>query len=168
MMYKMETKKCPLLNKTDLRLRWVIHHTCISGLSVSLLVRQNKDKSRFPSYDISLQLAVKSSCIVQTFKAVVSFIESSEHVGSPPVFSGVRVTRSLVLCVCFVDRGLSFVYFLLIIVLSVLRYTDSDYLPLVSSTSSYTICKYFTFFQWLCTTSDLIFNLLNVVNIWSK
>ena len=27
---------------------------------------------------------------------------------SPPVFSGVCVTRSLVLCVCFVDRCLSF------------------------------------------------------------
>jgi len=52
--------------------------------------------------------------------------------------------------------------------LSVLRYTDSDYLPLVSSTSSYEICKYFNFFQWLCTASDIIFNLLNVVNIWSK
>ena len=31
-----------------------------------------------------------------------------EHPSSPPVFSGVRVTRSLVLCVCFVDRCLSF------------------------------------------------------------
>ena len=30
-----------------------------------------------------------------------------EHLSSPPVFSGVRVTRSLVLCVCFVDRYLS-------------------------------------------------------------
>ena len=28
-----------------------------------------------------------------------------------PVFSGVRVTRSLVLCVCFVDRCLSFYTF---------------------------------------------------------
>jgi hypothetical protein len=37
------------------------------------------------------------------------------------------VTRSLVLCVCFVDRCLSFVLFLLAIVLSVLQYTDSDY-----------------------------------------
>jgi hypothetical protein len=27
---------------------------------------------------------------------------------SPPVFSGVRVTRFLVLCVCFVDRFLSY------------------------------------------------------------
>ena len=31
-----------------------------------------------------------------------------EHLTSHPVFSGVRVTRSLVLCVCFVDRCLSF------------------------------------------------------------
>ena len=30
------------------------------------------------------------------------------HLSSPPVFSGVRVTRSLVLWVCFVDRCLSF------------------------------------------------------------
>ena len=31
-----------------------------------------------------------------------------EHLSSPPVFSGVRFTRCLVLCVCFVDRCLSF------------------------------------------------------------
>jgi hypothetical protein len=51
-----------------------------------------------------------------------------EHLSSPPVFSGVRVTRSLVLYVCFMDRCLSFCTFLLDIVLSVLlhRYTDSD------------------------------------------
>ena len=30
-----------------------------------------------------------------------------KHLSSPPVFSGVRVSRSLVLCVCFVDRCLS-------------------------------------------------------------
>ena len=34
-----------------------------------------------------------------------------EHPISPPVFSGVRVTRSLVLRVCFVDRCLSFCTF---------------------------------------------------------
>ena len=52
-----------------------------------------------------------------------------EHLSSPLVFSGVRVTRSLVLYVCFVDRCLSFCTFSLAIVLSVLlRYTDSDYL----------------------------------------
>ena len=31
-----------------------------------------------------------------------------EHLSSPTVFNGVRVTRSLVLCGCFVDRCLSF------------------------------------------------------------
>ena len=31
-----------------------------------------------------------------------------EHLSSPPVCSGVCVTISLVLCVCFVDRCLSF------------------------------------------------------------
>ena len=34
-----------------------------------------------------------------------------EHLNSPPIFSGVRVTRSLVLYVCFVDRCLSFCTF---------------------------------------------------------
>jgi hypothetical protein len=42
-----------------------------------------------------------------------------KHLSSPPIFSGVRVTRSLVLCVCSVDRC-PFVLFLLAIVLSVL------------------------------------------------
>jgi hypothetical protein len=81
-----------------------------------------------------------------------------EHPSSPPIFCGVRVTQSLVLCVCFVDRCLSYcpfsyghcvvcpsliyrfwlpLWYLLAIVLSVLLwYTDSDYLPLVSSNSS--------------------------------
>ena len=31
-----------------------------------------------------------------------------DHLSSPPIFSGVRVARSLVLCVCFVERCLSF------------------------------------------------------------
>jgi hypothetical protein len=44
-----------------------------------------------------------------------------------PIFSGVRVTRSLILCVWFEDRCLSFCTFSVATVLSVLRYTDSDY-----------------------------------------
>ena len=56
-----------------------------------------------------------------------------EHLRSPPVFSGVRVTLILVLYVCFVDRCLSFCTFsfdlcLLTFVLSVfLRLTGTDY-----------------------------------------
>jgi hypothetical protein len=34
-----------------------------------------------------------------------------EYLSAPPVLSGVRVTRSLVLCVCFVDRCLSLCIF---------------------------------------------------------
>jgi hypothetical protein len=52
-----------------------------------------------------------------------------EHMCSPPVFSEVRVTRSLVLYVCFVNRFFfgAFVLFPLGIVLSVLlRYTEFD------------------------------------------
>ena len=49
------------------------------------------------------------------------------HLSSQPAFSGVRVNRSLGLCVCFVDHCLSF--FLLAIMLSVfLQLMDSDYL----------------------------------------
>jgi hypothetical protein len=33
-----------------------------------------------------------------------------EHMSSPLVLSGARVTQSLVLCVCFVDRCLSFFF----------------------------------------------------------
>jgi len=41
----------------------------------------------------------------------ISDITLPEHLSSPPVFSGVRVTRSLVLYVCFVDRCLPFCTF---------------------------------------------------------
>ena len=55
-------------------------------------------------------------------------ITRNYHLSSPPVFSGVRVTRSLVVCVCFVIVVCPFILFMLVIVLSVrLRYTDSDY-----------------------------------------
>jgi hypothetical protein len=38
-------------------------------------------------------------------------VNNTWALSSPPVFSGVRVSRSLVLCVCFVDRCLSFCTF---------------------------------------------------------
>jgi hypothetical protein len=49
-----------------------------------------------------------------------------ENLSSPPAFSGICVTPSLVLYICFVDRCLSFCTFFLAIVLSVLQFTDSD------------------------------------------
>ena len=49
----------------------------------------------------------------------------SEHLSSSLFFSGVRVAQSLVFCVMYCR--LLFFVFLLIIVLSVLRFTDYDY-----------------------------------------
>ena len=50
-----------------------------------------------------------------------------EHLSTPSNFCVVRVTRSLLLYICFVDRCLSFCTFFPAIVLSVLRYMDSDF-----------------------------------------
>jgi hypothetical protein len=57
-----------------------------------------------------------------------------EHLSSPPVFSGIRVTRSLALYVCFVERCLSFFFW----PLCCLFFSDIRILitPLVSSNSS--------------------------------
>ena len=60
-----------------------------------------------------------------------------ERLSSPPVFSGVPVTRSLVLCVCFVDRCLSFCTFSFghcVVCSSSIYWLIT---PLVSSNSSY-------------------------------
>ena len=48
-----------------------------------------------------------------------------EHMSSPPVCSGVRVTRSLVLCEVVCRSLLVLLHFA--VVLSVFRFTDSDY-----------------------------------------
>ena len=59
--------------------------------------------------------------------------KGDEHLSSHQDFSGVRVTRSLVLWVCFLDRCLSLCTFFFTIVLSVLlRCTDLLITPLVS------------------------------------
>ena len=86
---------------------------------------------------INIELKAESnkaiSVLAQTQVHVASkaFWEGTAYLsGAPefiPVFSGVRVTRSLVLYVYFVGHCLSFCTFLLAIALSVLRYTDSDY-----------------------------------------
>ena len=59
-----------------------------------------------------------------------------EHLNSPLVFSGVRITRSLVLCVCFVDRWLFFMSFFFL-PLCGLFFFDLRALitPLISSTT---------------------------------
>jgi hypothetical protein len=75
-----------------------------------------------------------------TTSVTSKLIPLPENMSSSPVFSGVRVAHSLLCRSLFVSLS----FFLLGIVLSVLlRFTTSDYLPLVSSNSS--------FKQWLLT-----------------
>ena len=64
-----------------------------------------------------------------------------EHMSSPPVFSGVRVTRSLVLYVCFVDRCLSVYLSFFFWPLCCLSFFDIRILitPLVPSNSSFSV-----------------------------
>ena len=64
----------------------------------------------------TLNLIINITGFVARLTRRVSLMEQElltlpEHFISPPVFSGVPVTRSLVLCVCFVDRCLSFCSF---------------------------------------------------------
>ena len=43
-------------------------------------------------------------------KLIVRVLSLPEHVSSPPCFGGIRVARSLVFCVVFVDHCLSFLF----------------------------------------------------------
>ena len=62
-----------------------------------------------------------TDCAILYRDVGISWFAIDEHIG---YLSGVRVTQSLILCVCFVDRCLSF----FAIVLSVLlRFTAFDY-----------------------------------------
>jgi hypothetical protein len=70
---------------------WIYHHS-----------------TGFLNYKVSLPTALY--CWVCQMLSEISFQITAtrpKHLRSHPVFSGVCVTRSLVLCVCFVDRFLS-------------------------------------------------------------
>jgi hypothetical protein len=77
----------------------------------------------------SLQYTLfEQKCHIPILQGDQELLTLPEHPSSPPPpgFSGVHVTRSLVLYVCFLDRCLSFCTFSLAIALSVLRCTDSN------------------------------------------
>ena len=86
-----------------------------------------------------------------------------EHLSSPPVFTGVHVPPALALCVVFC-RSL-FVLFALDIVLSVLLFTDSDYLHTLftqgQSTGSYQ--GLFWRSNYLCVEPNIDFKLQSIL-----
>ena len=89
----------------------------------------------------------------------------SEHPSSPPVFSGVRVTRSLVLYVCFVDRCLSFCTFsfdhCIVCSSSIIRI-------LVSWNFSYSYNKIHCIFKTKSAMREAQFAPIGIPNIWQK
>ena len=91
--------------KSSLRKIYGCHHDLVGryGISVSPLV-VNTSRS-FPHSRLITGFVTRITRRVPLVKQELFTLP--EHPSSPPVFSGVRVTRSLVLCVCFVDRCLS-------------------------------------------------------------
>jgi hypothetical protein len=94
---------------------------------------------------VSTSRSFPHSCLITVFVARltrrVPLVEQEllpfpEHLSSSPVLSGVRVTRSLVLCVCFVDQWLSFCTFSFGHCAVELRIVIT---PLVSSNSSFNL-----------------------------
>ena len=109
---------------------------------------------------------------ITRFTRRVSLVEQElltlpEHLSSSPVFSGVRVIRSLVLYVSCVDRYLSFCTFSFAIVLSfLLRYTILI-APLVSSSSSIETIQYHALLHChIIICSDLVVCLLRCTASW--
>ena len=84
------------------------HHDLVDryGISVS---QMTTDMFHFPHSQLITRFVTRLTRRVPLVQQ--ELLTLSEHLSSPPVFSGVRVTRSLVLYVCFVDRCLSFCTF---------------------------------------------------------
>ena len=109
--------------------KWIkINLNCLTGFTTLV--------STSPSFPHSWFI---TGCVTRLTRRV-SLVEQElhtlpEHLSSPLVFSGVLVTRSLVLCACFV--GSLFFLFLLVIVLSVCWFTDYDIFKLFLWWSSF-------------------------------
>ena len=81
---------------------------CVTNYHGYVLIVVNTSRS-FPRSWLITGFVTKLTRWVSLVEQELSTLP--EHLSSPPVFSGVHVTRSLVLYVCFVDRCLSFCTF---------------------------------------------------------
>ena len=153
-----------LLVKLELSLRkfYSRHHDLVDGWPLCNICVTN-DHGYFP-------LVVNTRLTLWVPLVEQELLKLPEHTSSPPVFSGVRVTRSVVLCVCFVDRYLSFCTFFW--PLCCLFFFDLRILitSLVSSHSSYHIrvlvcgctisVSNFSGVSWLWSYGSWIYNYL--------
>ena len=85
-------------------LGWPLLHICVTNYHgyVSLVVNTSRS---FPHSRLITRFVTRLTRRVPLVQQ--ELLTLCEHLSSPLVFSGVRVTRSLVLYVCFVDRCLS-------------------------------------------------------------
>ena len=85
-----------------------------------------------------------------------------EHLSSPPIFNGIHFTRSLVLCVCFVERCLSFFFWPLCCLFSFdLRVLIT---PLVSSNTQ-SISTLITYIYHQIEPTFVVYVLVQVSNV---
>ena len=89
-------------------LGWPLWNICVTNYHGYVLIVVNTSRS-FPRSWLITGFVTKLTRRVSLVEQELSTLP--EHLSSPPVFSGVHVTRSLVLYVCFVDRCLSFCTF---------------------------------------------------------
>ena len=89
-------------------LGWLLLDICVTNDHgyVSLVVSTSR---AFPHSRLTTRFVTRLTRWVPLVQQ--ELLTLSEHLSSPPVFSWVRVTRSCVLYVCFVDRCLSFCTF---------------------------------------------------------
>jgi hypothetical protein len=80
---------------------YYIHYTCRFNYGTYLHAYSSRKVERFLIHDFVARLTLRVP-LTEEEQLVLP-----EHLSSSPSFSGVRVTWSLVLCVCFVDRCLS-------------------------------------------------------------
>jgi hypothetical protein len=90
----------------SLKYNRAIYLVYLYGISVSQLTR---DMFHFPHSWLTTGFVTRLTRRVPLVEQELLTIP--EHLSSPPIFSWIRVTRSLVLCACFVDRCLSFCSF---------------------------------------------------------
>ena len=99
------------------RLRSILDQIFKGYLKDPFYIRTNNENCNcICNVKIAMEWGFKWRCFEFRLTRRVSLVEQElltlpEHPSSPLVFSGVRLTRSLVLCVCFVDRCLSFCLF---------------------------------------------------------
>jgi len=96
---------CPLIYAFWLPIYWPLWNICVTNdhgyVPLVVITSRTSPHSRF----VTVCVTILTRWVPLEEQELPTL---PEHLSSPPVFSGVRVTRSLVLYVCFVDRCLPF------------------------------------------------------------